>query len=91
MELVLIKQDSPEWEFMWNWLESHPLNKGLENPSLATNGTESWQYMGSLQNKKVVIHQFRHRNHPVTQSIQSVSVNSSEAFTTDQIHRESKI
>lgn len=91
MELVLIKQDSPEWEFMWNWLESHPLNKGLENPSLALNGTEGWMYMGTLKNKDKYIHQLRHRNHPVTQSIQTVSVNSSEAFTTDQIHRESKI
>lgn len=74
MELVLIKQDSPEWEFMWNWLESHPLNKGIENPSLATNGTESWQYMGSLQSKQVILSRFRHRNHPLTNNVQHLTV-----------------
>ena len=91
MDLVLIKLDSPEWDFMWNWLENHPLNKGLDNPSLATNGSESWQYMGSLKQKNRLIHQFRHRNHPVTNSIQSISVQNSPAFTTEQIYKQHKL
>jgi hypothetical protein len=87
MELVLIDWESPEWEFMWNWLENHPLNQGLDSPSLASNNGEHWQYMGSLKQKDRILHQFRHRNHPVTNNIQTVSVQSSDLFTPDQIIR----
>jgi len=76
---------------MWNWLENHPLNKGLDSPSLAPNNGEHWQYMGSLKHKERVLHQFRHRLHPVTNNVQSVSVKSSEGFTPDQIHKEYKL
>ena len=91
MELVLIKTDCPEWDFMWNWLASHPLNKGLDEPTTALNENEAWQYMGSYQQKERLLHTFRHRNHPVTNSRQQVSVQSSEAFTQDQIHRTDKL
>lgn len=85
MNLILIKPNSPEWEFMWNWLESHPINKGIENPSLALNNEEAWQYMGSYQQGDKVIHEFRHKNHPVTNNIQSLKLNASKLFTSDQI------
>ena len=89
MELVLIKPESPEWDFMWKWLEDHPLNKDID--TLAPNEGEHWQYMGSLKQKDRLLHQFRHRKHPVTNTVQNVSVQSSEAFTPDQIHKEYKL
>ena len=91
MNLILIEPNSPEWEFMWNWLENHPLNKGLEFPSLATNDGENWQYMGSYKEKEKVIHSFRHRNHPVTNSVQTVSVDASTGLTDDQIKKEYRL
>jgi hypothetical protein len=64
MEMILIKENSSEWHSMWSWLETHPINEGLEAPSIATNDGESWQYMGSYRQKDITIHEFRHRKHP---------------------------
>lgn len=90
MELVLIKIGSTEWEYILNWVENHPLNKGLENPRTALNNGEEWQYMGSFKNKERVIHSLRHLNHPVTESVQNISVQCSDGFNDEQIHREYK-
>ena len=91
MKLILIKIDSPEWDFMWNWLENHPLNKGLENPTSATNDGENWRYMGSFKQGERVIHEFRHRNHPVTNQRQDVKVEASKELTQEQIQKEYKL
>lgn len=74
MELVLIEIDSAEWNYMWNWLASHPINEGIENPSLALNDGEAWQYMGSYKQGDRVLSQFRHRNHPKTNTVYSTSI-----------------
>jgi len=87
MNLILIKPNSPEWDFMWKWLEDHPINKGIEEPTTALNEGEAWQYMGSWQQDNSAIHSFRHRNHPVTNSLQNVSVHASELLTPDQIEK----
>ena len=87
MNLILIKPNSPEWDFMWKWLENHPIKKGVEDPTLALNEGEAWQYMGSFQQGNRAIHEFRHRNHPITKSIQSLKVQASELFTNDQIEK----
>ena len=91
MELVAIKIGSPEWEFMWNWLASHPVNEGLEEPQVAENNGEAWQYMGSFKNKDKVIHEFRHRLHPVTGTVYKATVQASPDFTDDQIENSAKI
>ena len=91
MELVAIKIGSPEWDFMWNWLASHPVNEGLEEPQVAENNGEAWQYMGSFKNKDKVIHEFRHRMHPVTGNPYKASVEASENFTQDCIENSAKI
>lgn len=91
MKLVLIEIDSIEWNYMWNWLSNHPINKDLEEPSIALNEGESWQYMGSLKQGDRLIHQFRHRNHPVTQNIQSVSLEASSGMTPEQIHKDYRL
>jgi len=75
MKLILLKPNSPEWEFAWNWLASHPLNEGVEDQSTALHNGEAWQYMGSFYNgTDKLITSFRHRNHPRTGEKQALSV-----------------
>lgn len=91
MELILIEPNSPEWDFMWNWLASHPINAGLEDPSTAQFGEEAWQYMGTYKQDDRIIHTFRHRNHPVTQTIKNLSVSGSPEFTQEQIKKKFRL
>jgi hypothetical protein len=90
MELVLIEPNSPEWEFMWNWLSSHPINEGIEDPSTAINDGEAWQYMGSYKQKDKVISEFRHRNHPKTNRLSKLSVEHSN-FNEESISKKFKL
>lgn len=53
MELILIKEDSAEWLYMWNWIIEHPYTKQL-TPSQAL----GWQYKGSLRQGSKTLHQF---------------------------------
>lgn len=87
MEMILIEPKSPEWEYMWNWLEQHPLNNDVEDKRLALNNGEAWQYMGSWRQGEKVIHEFRHRNHPTTQTVQKLSLKASTALTDEQISK----
>lgn len=88
MELVLIKPDSQEWNFMWDWVASHPLNKGLSDPSIAlSENNEVWQYMGSFRHNNETIHEFRHRNHPVTNRVEKLNLNCSENISNDDIEK----
>lgn len=91
MELVLIEPNSPEWEYMWNWLAAHPMNEGLENPSEAMNNNEGWKYMGSFKKGERVIHEFKHKNHPLNNQRKKLSVAASELFTIDQIKKSFKL
>lgn len=87
MNLVLIKIGSPEWELMWKWVEEHPLNKDLEDPSTALNEGEAWQYMGSYQLDERIIHTFRHRNHPRTNRVQNISLQGTNKLDNNQIEK----
>lgn len=93
MEQIIIKRDSPEWETMWNWLASHPVNTGLEEPSVALHPeySEAWQYMGSYKQGNRVISEFRHRMHPVTQKRENVSYSHSNGVPDDQIEIRKKV
>jgi len=73
MELVLIKIDSVEWNVMWDWVGSHPINQGIEIPSVALNEGEAWQYTGSFKQGDKIISSFRHKNHPATNKIETLS------------------
>ena len=46
--------------------------------------------MGSYIQKDKAIHEFRHRNHPLTNRVEKLSVNASEALTDDQIEKRIK-
>lgn len=53
MELVLIKKDSPEWNWMWDTITSHPINQELSADMI-----NLWQYKGSLRLRNRILHQF---------------------------------
>lgn len=91
MELVLIEQGCPEWEYMWEWLSNHPINEGITNPSLAENEGEAWQYMGSYKQADRVLHSFRHRFHPITRGVKNLSLHASNLLTEDQIQKTFKL
>lgn len=77
MDIIFVKQDSIEWNAMWDYLSKHPINEGLEYPKIAYNNGESWQYMGSFKQGDKIIAEFRHRKHPKTQNVYKVLFNHS--------------
>lgn len=75
MKLILLKLDSNELTWAWNWLSEHPINEGQEDPSTVLNNGEGWQYMGSWWNgSDKLISTFRHRNHPRVDEVKTISV-----------------
>lgn len=91
MELVLLVIDSPEWEYAWNWVAEHPINNGLEEPSVALNNGQTWEYMGSYKQGSRVIHSFRHRMHPVTHKVEELNLMASPDFGPEQIQKKFKL
>jgi hypothetical protein len=87
MELVLLKPESREWEYAWHWLEQHPINLELSEPTLALNEGEGWKYMGSLKQGNRILHQFKHLKHPKTGGIKELSLVGSPEFTEADIER----
>lgn len=90
MEMILIKIDSPEWDYMWNWIAEHPLNKDNAEPMVCSNEGEVWQYMGSFMNDNKVVHEFRHRLHPVTGERAYLKLNGSPAFNENDVEKRLK-
>lgn len=66
MELMFVDRNHTEWELMWRKLAQHPINEGIERPTIAENGSQCWQYMCSALSGKSYVHHFRHRLHPAT-------------------------
>jgi hypothetical protein len=74
MELVIFKSESEPFNFMWEWLQNHPINEGLSEPKVAENQGQAWEYMGTFVNGEKAISDFRHRCHPATNDLYKVSV-----------------
>ena len=91
MQLVLVKIDSPEWNYIWDWLSKHPINKDLENPLEAENNGQVWQYTGTYKEANKAIHSLRHRYHPITNKQENLSLISSSTFNSDDIEKSIKI
>jgi len=85
MEMLIIKPESKEWEYLWEWLGAHPLNAGLEEPTVALNDGEAWQYMGSVRSQGRVIHSLRHRCHPLDGESKYLNVAASNDMCDDDI------
>ena len=68
-EIHAVNSESPEWGRMWTVLSRIPINTriGLD-PFVCENVPygESWQYMGTYLDGARFVHEFRHRQHPVT-------------------------
>jgi len=91
MELILIKPQSNEWNYLWEWLAIHPINEDLEEPQTALHNGFAWEYMGSYMNGKKVLHTFKHRFHPKTLKEHNLALNASKDFTIDDIATKTKI
>lgn len=87
MEMIFIKRDSQEWNNMWKVLSDHPINENLSEPTLAFNNGEVWQYLGSYKNKDVVIHEFRHRNHPKYERVEYLKFYGSDTIADEDIEK----
>lgn len=90
MDLVLIKKDSKEWNYIWNWLAEHPLNEDIEEPQVALNDGYMWEYMGSFKHNDNVITQFRHRHHIKTNRLEELML-SHKDFDIDSIEKSFKL
>ena len=64
MDFVILKQGSPTWEHIWDEIAKNPINNGIDNPSIAMNEGEAWQYMGTILDGTKYLSDFRHRCHP---------------------------
>lgn len=87
MEMILIEIGSPEWDYIWDYVKLHPLSKDIENPTIALNNGEVWAYMGSWRQGIKVLHTIRHRNHPTTNSVQTLTFKASSKLTDEQINK----
>jgi hypothetical protein len=94
MEFFLIKPDSPEWEYMWGWLESHPLNEGYDEPSVCLNEAtgDAWKYIWSFgDSNNRLVHEFNHISHPNGNVEGNAFCPSSKNFSKDDIFKTIKI
>jgi hypothetical protein len=91
MEFVILKRDSQEWINLWDRLSNHPINNGIEEPNVALNNGESWEYMGTYKNGDKLISEFRHRIHPAYDNIQRVVFEHDDDFDMDCIELSKKI
>ena len=91
MELVLLKSDSATYLKAWKFVEEHPMNSGLDNPTVAMNESEAWNYIGSFLQGNKLISEFRHRNHPITNTIVKLSVLADNDFDESEILKRFKL
>jgi len=63
-QMFRVEKNSNEWNYMWDKLAKHPINIGIDNPTVAENEGESWRYMDTSFCDGKLKHCFRHRCHP---------------------------
>jgi hypothetical protein len=91
MDLVIIERETAEWNYMWEWLENHPINEDIEEPRLALNNGELWQYMGSYRQDNKYLSEFRHREHPRTNKIEKIVFEHKEPIKAESISKVIKV
>lgn len=86
--VYLVRNKSSEWHYMWLMLGYHPLNENLKgaigsknDPTVAFNDGEAWEYTVTGIQNGAMCHCFRHRNHPKTKQREYVLVRVSEDFS----------
>lgn len=91
MDIVIVEQGSPEWEFIWDYVAKHPINEGIEEPKIAFNQGEQFQYMGSYRQGNKVVHSVRHRSHPRDNQRKDINFYASDKFNSEQISKVIKV
>ena len=91
MDFVILKRDSQEWINLWDKLSKHPINENIEEPNVALNNGETWQYLSSFLNEGKLVHELRHRNHPTTGRVEKIVFHGTENISDDQIDIRKKI
>lgn len=74
---------SPEWNFLWGFVEQHPINENIDEPTLALNNNQAWEYMGSYRQGNKVIHEVQHKYHIKTDGVVKLTFNASKDFNPD--------
>jgi hypothetical protein len=89
MEMVLIKENSQEWEYMHKWLANHPINQLETEPTIAINplNDEKWAYIASYREDMKIIHEFRHKSHPKDNERYFLSVAASDNISGEDIEK----
>lgn len=91
MDIVIVERDTPEWDYIWDYIANHPINEDVDEPRVALNQGEQFQYMGSFRQGDKVIHTVRHRSHPKNNDKVNLTFNASDKFTSEQISKVIKV
>jgi len=74
-KICVVQNRSSEWHYMWKMLGDHPINSDLhgkpksdDDPTVAYNEGEMWEYMDTGLHDGEMKHCFRHRFHPKTKT-----------------------
>lgn len=87
---VFVDRGTAEWDLMWQKLARKRINRSLDEPTVADNYGETWQYMESVPRKSRffgtrMLHGFRHRLHPVTGGRVCFWIRASKRFSSDDV------
>ena len=91
MDLVLVEIGSSEWDFIWSYIDKHPINEGIKEASLQLTDGQGWEYCGTYMQGDRAIHQVRHRNHPIFNVSKTLVFQASETFTKEQIAKKFRL
>lgn len=90
-KIYIVKNQGSEWHYMWAMLGIHPINNGLKgkpmsknDPTVAYNKGEAWEYTVTGIQEGRMTHCFRHRNHPKTNQREYVLIPVSDGFTIEK-------
>lgn len=75
MEILIVKRDTLEWNFMILWLELNVID------------LSEWEYTYSYRQNNKTVHEFEYRNQVMTHK----HIDASESFTEEQIEKYIKI
>ena len=89
MEFVLLKPNGSLLEAAWKWLESHPINEGIQDPSIALNEGYAWEYRGTYRQDNKAVTEFLHRKHVNTNSL--VKLSYGHDITDEDIEKKYKV
>lgn len=77
-KFIFVPPENHEWPIMWQKLADQ--YNAPDFLSKCPQTGEVWQYMGTVAAFDNVYHEFRHRNHPTTNTRLNVKIHASDAF-----------